>query len=246
LALMGYGHFTSMRVEGRAGVRGLSLHLDRLTNDCRTVFGVELESERIRELVRHAFDCHDKVAVARITVFDPHLELGHPGADAVPHVLVTVREAPPTPMGPISLQSVVYSRDLPNVKHVGLFGALHQRRSAQRSGFDDVVFTTADGTITEVATSNIGFVDSEGRLTWPRADVLPGTTMRLISQARGEEVSTEPVTLGQLSRFVAAVATNAVVGVRAVSGIDDIRWPADHKVLDILRRGYDSIPPERI
>ena len=34
LALINYGHFTSMRIEG-GRVRGLSHHLERLARDCR-------------------------------------------------------------------------------------------------------------------------------------------------------------------------------------------------------------------
>ncbi|MEK8144253.1 aminotransferase class IV [Streptomyces sp. M10(2022)] len=53
LALTNYGHFTSMRVdEGR--VRGLSLHLERLRRDCRSLFGVDLDLQRVRELARRA------------------------------------------------------------------------------------------------------------------------------------------------------------------------------------------------
>ena len=37
LALINYGHFTSMRVDDQR-VRGLSLHLERLMRDCRRVF----------------------------------------------------------------------------------------------------------------------------------------------------------------------------------------------------------------
>ncbi|MFF0637839.1 aminotransferase class IV [Nocardia sp. NPDC004151] len=246
LALVNYGHFTSMRVEGRTGVRGLNLHLDRLIRDCRTVFDSELDPERIRALVRHALNGTDKVVVVRVTVFDPQLDLGHIGAAAQPRVLVTLREAPHTPVGPVRLQSAVYSRDLPRAKHIGLFGALHQRRTAQRNGYDDVVFTTADGTLTEIATSNIGFIDTDGRLIWPRAEVLPGITMRLISQTRDEDVLTAPITLAQLPQFVAAVATNAAVGVRAVSSIDETEWSGDHDMIGVLRKEYEAIPPERI
>ncbi|MFD9614827.1 aminotransferase class IV family protein [Streptomyces sp. NPDC059083] len=246
LALVNYGHFTSMRVEGRAGVRGLNLHLERLSRDCRAVFSTELDAERVRELVRHALDGTDETVVVRVTVFDPQLDLGHIGAAAQPHILVTMRGAPHTPLGPLRLQSAVYTRDLPKVKHIGLFGALHQRRGAQRNGYDDVVFTTADGTLTEIATSNIGLIDTDGRLIWPRADVLPGITMKLLSQTRDEEVLTEPITLAQLPQFTAAVATNAAVGVRAVSCIDDTEWPADHDTISILRKEYEAIPPDRI
>ncbi|MFX0581093.1 aminotransferase class IV family protein [Nocardia nepalensis] len=245
LGLVGYGHFTSMRVEG-GGVRGLQLHLDRLIRDCRTVFEADLDSGLVRDLVRQILCGKDETVIVRVTVFDPNLELGKPGADAQPHVLVTKRRAPVTPLGPLSLQSAVYSRDLPRVKHVGLFGALHQRRNAQRNGFDDVLFTTADGTVTEIATSNIGFISADGQLIWPQADVLPGTTMRLISQTRDEEVLSQAITLAQLPQFAAAVATNAAVGLRPVSRIDDTQWPVEHELIDILRKEYESIPPQPI
>ncbi len=39
LALTNYGHFTSMLAED-GGVRGLSLHMQRLTRDCRLLFDV--------------------------------------------------------------------------------------------------------------------------------------------------------------------------------------------------------------
>ncbi|ATL69711.1 aminotransferase class IV [Nocardia terpenica] len=246
LGLVNFGHFTSMRVEGRAGVRGLSLHLDRLTQDCRSVFDVDLDPEYVRGLVRHALQDSDDVVVVRVTVFDPTLELGKPGADAEPHVLVTKRKAPQTPLAPLSLQSAAYARDLPKVKHVGLFGALYQRRDAQRNGYDDVLFTTAEGTVTEAATSNVAFIDAAGQLVWPQADVLPGTTMRLVNQARDEDVVAQPITLAQVPEFIGAVVTNAAVGVRVVGRIDDTRWPIEHEIVDIIRKQYEAIPPERI
>lgn len=247
LALVNYGHFTSMKVEGHAGVRGLSLHLERLRRDCQAVFGTALDTDRVRELVRHALrDTSDANVVVRVTIFDPHLELAHPSRVAAPQVLVTFREAASSQPGPLALQSAVYSRDLAAVKHLGLFGALHQRRSAQLAGFDDVVFTTPDGAISEIATSNIGFITNSGQLIWPRADALPGTTMRLIDQVLDEDVVYKPITLAQLPDFVAVVATNAAVGVRAVSRIDDTRWPTEHKLIDHIRKEYEAIPPERV
>ncbi|WP_433620949.1 aminotransferase class IV family protein [Nocardia sp. CA-120079] len=244
LGLVGYGHFTSMRVENRA-VRGLSQHMDRLTRDCRTVFDAELDPERVRHLIRRAVADTDIAVVVRITVFDPRIALGRPGAEADPHVLVTWREAPPVPQAPMNLRSAVYTRDLPKTKHVGLFGALYQRRLAQRDGADDVLFTNADGTITEIATSNIGVI-SDGQLIWPQAEVLPGITMRLLSQTLDEEVVVKPITLAELPHIDAAVATNAAVGVRAIARIDDIDLPVDHEMIDRLRAEYESIPPQRI
>lgn len=69
-----------MLVDG-GKVRGLSLHLDRLVHDCRRVFDADLDPERIRELARHALGDATGAVVVRVTVFDPDLELGHPGSD---------------------------------------------------------------------------------------------------------------------------------------------------------------------
>ncbi len=244
LGLVGFGHFTSMRVENRA-VRGLTQHMDRLTRDCRTVFDAELDTERVRELVRQALPDTDDAFVVRVTVYDPAIPLGNPGAEADPKILVTFRPAPPANLGPMTLQSAVYTRDLAKTKHIGLFGSLYQRRLAQRAGVDDVLFTAADGTISEIATSNIGvFID--GRLTWPQADVLPGITMRLLSQTLDTDIAVNPITLAQLPHVDGAIATNAAVGVRAISRIDDIDLPVDDSLIARLRAEYESIPAVRI
>lgn len=242
LALVNYGHFTSMRVEEQR-VRGLSLHLERLVRDCRRVFDAELDPDRVRYLIRHALVDSPRSVVVRVTVFDPHLPLGHPGADAEPHLLVTTRPAEPTQGPALRLRSVRYRREMPEVKHLGLFGALAHRRGAQRNGFDDVLFTDAAAVISEAATSNIGFLDGD-RIVWPAADCLLGVTMRLINQVRDGHVGTAPVSLGQLTHVDAVFATNAAIGLRPVSAIDGIRWPIGHPGLETLRRRYADIPPE--
>ncbi len=242
LALINYGHFTSMRVDDQR-VRGLSLHLERLMRDCRRLFDADLDPDRIRHLIRHALADTCRSIVVRVTVFDPTLELGRPGADAEPRVLVTTRAVAQPSLPGLRLQSAGYSRDMPDVKHVGLFGSLRHRRIAQRNGFDDVLFTDADATICEAATSNIGFVDGD-RIVWPQADCLPGVTMRLINEVRDEHATLAPVTLGQLADMDAVFATNAAVGIRTISAIDDIQWPNTHPVLGILRKQYTDIPAE--
>jgi branched-subunit amino acid aminotransferase/4-amino-4-deoxychorismate lyase len=240
LALTNYGHFTSMRVDDQR-VRGLALHLERLMRDCRRVFDTDLDPDWVRHLVRHAVAGLSRSVVVRVTVFDPALEFGHPGAEAAPQVLVTTRPARHSPLPALRLQSAVYCRDMPEVKHTGLFGSLQRRRIAQRNGFDDVLFTGA--TISELATSNLGFVDGN-RVVWPQADCLPGVTMRLISRARDEEIIAVPVTLGQLADVDAVFATNAATGIRPISAIDDVHWPAEHPVQDVLRKAYGRLPAE--
>jgi branched-subunit amino acid aminotransferase/4-amino-4-deoxychorismate lyase len=224
-------------------VRGLTLHLERLTRDCRRIFDADLDPDRVRHLLRHTLADTAGSVLVRVTVFDPDLELGRPGADAEPQLLVTTRPAATAPLPPLRLQSAPHCRELPEVKHVGLFGALRWRRVAQRNGFDDALFTDAGAAISEAATSNIGFVDGE-RIVWPEADCLAGVTMRLINKARQADATTTPVTLSDLAGVDAVFATNAVVGVRSVSAVDSIQWSDEHPVLDILRRQYADIRPE--
>jgi branched-subunit amino acid aminotransferase/4-amino-4-deoxychorismate lyase len=231
-----------MRVDDQR-VRGLTLHLERLTRDCRRIFDADLDPDRVRHLLRHTLADTAGSVLVRVTVFDPDLELGCPGADAEPQLLVTTRPAATAPLPPLRLQSAPHCRELPEVKHVGLFGALRWRRVAQRNGFDDALFTDAGAAISEAATSNIGFVDGE-RIVWPEADCLAGVTMRLINKARQADATTTPVTLSDLAGVDAVFATNAVVGVRSVSAVDGIQWSDEHPVLDILRRQYAGIRPE--
>lgn len=244
LALTNYGHFTSMLVEDDH-VRGLSLHLERLAQDCRHLFNVELDTDRVRAYVRKALANETQPAVARVTIYDPDLGLGSIGGDADPSVLVTTRAAATGEPKPWRLQTVSYRREDPGVKHVGLYGAMKHRRSAQREGFDDVLFMNPDSTISEIATSNIGFVRGD-QIIWPRSEYLPGVTMALLRRALDEPIITEPLSPSDLHDMDAAFATNAATGVRAIRSVDGTEWPVEYKKLGELRDLYAEIPPEHL
>jgi branched-subunit amino acid aminotransferase/4-amino-4-deoxychorismate lyase len=242
LALTNYGHFTTMRVE-EGGVRGLGLHLERLTSTCRRLFDAELDADRVRAHVAQALQDLPRPVVARVTVFDPALDAGSIGADAEPHVLVTTRSAPPQPCPPLRLRSAVYERDLAEVKHTAIFGAMRHRRAAVRAGFDDVVLVDAGGRLGELATANLAVIIDD-QLVWPGAAVLGGVTAALIDQAHKGPTGTEPLLRDDLDRVDAAIALSSVVGVRAIASIDGRTWPDEHPLIARLRAGYDAIPPE--
>lgn len=244
LALTNYGHFTTMVVEDGA-VRGLALHLDRLIGDCRTVFGAELDPEWVRECVRREVRGRAGRHTVRVTVFDPGLHLAAPERAAPPDVLVTTRPAGGAsgPLPALRVQRITYHRDVPTVKHVALFGQLRLRRAARLAGFDDVLFTGADGLVSEGCTWNIGFVDAAGTVVWPEADVLPGVTMRLLRSAHGGHV-TAPVTDGLLRSMRAAFATNTAIGVRSVGSVDEVVFRTDDPVVIALRETYAGVPVE--
>ncbi|WP_455354500.1 aminotransferase class IV family protein [Streptomyces sp. SYSU K217416] len=236
LALTNYGHFTSMRVDdGR--VRGLSLHMERLQRDCRTLFGANLDPQRVRELARRAAPLTGSTTV-RVTVFDPSLDLGHPNKANDPHVLVTSRPAGALPLPPLKVQSTTYVRDVPSVKSVGLFATLHHRRHAQLNGFDDALFVDQERMISEGGTWNVGFFDGS-QVIWPNADCLVGVTMELLKNAH--EHVTRTIRLDDLTNMQAVFATNAAIGVRAVRAIDGIELPESHAIIDALRKEYTEI-----
>lgn len=243
LALTNYGHFTSMRVdEGR--VRGLTLHMNRLVRDCRTVFDADLDPEYVLYLVRKATADMTGSYGVRVTIYDPALEMGHPGSKAEPKVLVTSRPTAELPLPPLRVQTARFVRDLPQVKHIGLMASLHHRRAAQINGYDDAVFVDGEGFISEGVTWNIGFFDGD-QVVWPQAEVLPGVTMALLSEVH-EPIITARVNLAEVHGMVAAFATNTTIGVRPISAIDGHFFADEHPVLTELQEKYLAIPGEAL
>jgi len=243
LGLVNYGHFTSMRVDDQR-IRGLSQHLDRLVRDCRVIFNSYLDRDYARELIRHAIADKPGSLIVRVTIFDPDLQLGHLDAEAKPGVLVTTRPAADWPPTPMKVQSAVYRRELPEVKHVGLFGALWHRRKAELSGYDDALFVDASSFVLEGATWNIGFFDGN-RVVWPGGEILPGITMRLLKQVHDHTI-TAPVSYRDIPGMRAAFAVNTAIGVRAISAIDNIQLSGGDRIIDTLRKEYQEIPRERL
>lgn len=244
LALVNYGHFTSMRVDDKH-IRGLRHHLVRLVRDCRTLFDAELDPDEVRAYVRDAVNQVDEASlVVRVTAFDPDLELGHPAGPTHPKILITTRPVGPLNPSPFRVQTVTFTRDLPLSKHVGLLSCIWHRRAAQSQGFDDALFVDSASFISEGATWNIGFHDGD-RIVWPSADVLPGVTMQLLQQVHDQSVSM-PVNLRDVPNMRAAFAANTSIGVRPIAAIDGLTLPTDGEELQTLKKEYLEIPPERI
>jgi branched-subunit amino acid aminotransferase/4-amino-4-deoxychorismate lyase len=243
LGLINYGHFTSMQVE-QGTVRGLSMHLRRLDSDCRAVFGLELDTEQVRAYMRDLIaDAGRNTLGIRITIFDPSLDMGRPSEPSQPHVLASIRGEAASDPPPLRVQSRLYMRDMPLVKHIGLFGTLAQRREAQLNGFDDALFVDELGNVSEGPTWNIGFIRDD-EVVWPDAAVLPGVTMRLLKGVLPAGKNTS-INLIDLKSMHAAFATNVTVGVRSISNIDDTNF-SESESLTTLRCAFLAIEGEQI
>ncbi|MFF4055479.1 aminotransferase class IV family protein [Streptomyces sp. NPDC001668] len=249
LARSNYSHFSSMQVRDRA-VRGLDLHLKRLDDGTRELFGTALDADRVRSCLWHALHhCPEAVSV-RVTVFSRHQEAVLRGEDVEPDVAVATSAPITARTSPVRLRTVQYERDLPHVKHAGTFGLSLRRRQAVLAGYDDMLFTDRHGRISEASISNIGFFDSE-RVIWPEAAVLPGITMQLLQRglaAKGIPSDRREIHLRDLGAWasdtpaLAAFLSNSISPAVPVAGIDSVALTVDPDVTDLLVNCYETNP----
>jgi branched-subunit amino acid aminotransferase/4-amino-4-deoxychorismate lyase len=243
-ALVNFGHFTSMQVR-RGRVRGLELHLRRLTGATRELFDTDLDPDLVRVYVRRAL-ADVAAASVRVNVFAPGTGTGAGAGtgtgDAV-SVLVAIRPPVEPPAMPQRLLSVPYQRPVPHLKHVGGFGQIYYGRVAARQGYDDALLTDPSGTISETGVANIGFFDGTG-VGWPDAPCLAGITMQLLVDG-GLPGRRRPVSLADLPTFAGAFVANAN-GIAPVRGIDDLSLPVDDRLMRTVTERYDANPWELI
>ncbi|WP_202918735.1 aminotransferase class IV [Saccharothrix deserti] len=227
--LSNYGHFTAMQVRDRR-TKGLDLHLRRLDQGTRELYGTGLSGDRVRTLISHALGDDVRDAAVRVVVF----------GIGVPSVMVAVRPPSTPPATPQRLMSVDYARPLPHVKHLGGFGQIHHGNRAERAGFDDALLTS-DGVVVEGAIANIAFLDDSDDLVWAQADWLHGITMQLLERELPSR--REVVRLADVGRYRGAFLTNSV-GVVAVSRIDDVEFAVDAAAMARVQAAYDAIPAD--
>lgn len=238
LVSVNYGHFTSLQVrDGRA--RGLALHLARLADGAEELFGHRVgvaEEHRLLTLIRHALGPVRDASV-RVTL------VPGPQPDSPPDVLVSISDPEPRHPGPpLRLQSVRYARDLPEHKHRGTFMLNYHRREARLAGFDDRVFVTADGSVSEGTAWNVALWDGE-QVVWPAAPMLRGVTMVLLQIAmsmNGTPWTLRPVDASELTTFAGAATVNST-GISDVASIDEVPL-VDHRLAKILAETWNEVP----
>jgi len=245
--LSNYGAFTSMQVEDGA-VRGLDLHLARLETETLELFGVAVPEATLRERMRQALDRRAGRFSLRVNLFSEAISLRAPDAMVQPRVLTTL-SPPAAPLTtPLRLQSQVYAREVPHLKHAATFGLTWARRQAVLAGFDDALFVDGAGRISEGSIWNIGFIQGE-TVVWPEAPMLAGTGQALLQRGMerlGLNGVTHPIRLSDLPDFDAAFICNSATPVCAVATIDGHAFSRAEAVMARLFEGWRSNPCQKI
>ncbi|WP_414605913.1 aminotransferase class IV family protein [Stenotrophomonas pavanii] len=242
-ALVNYGHFTSLQVRGHA-VQGLDLHLARLSQATRALFGSELDTGQVRGWMAQALQQAGLTdASLRVTVYSRRFDFRSPLAAVPVDVLVAV-SAPVALAAPKRVRSVAWQRDMPQIKHVGTFGLFAERRAAMADGFDDVLFVTADGEVSEGSTWNLAVHDGE-RLLWPQAPALRGTAEALLKRHWPGAQATQPLQLAALAGVKGAFACNAS-GLWPLDAIDGHVLPGSQALAEQGRAVLAAVPWDRL
>jgi branched-subunit amino acid aminotransferase/4-amino-4-deoxychorismate lyase len=246
LALVNYGAYTSFRVEG-GGVRGLDLHLERLDTSALELFGEPVGAGRLRDLMQAAL-AGQMEAWLRVSLFSPDIWPRMPSAQVRPKVMTVVSPPPPPLASSLRLEVQTYAREAAELKHTAIMGLIRARRLARDEGFDDALFTDADGVISEGATWNIGFLSGE-HIVWPQAPMLAGVTQVLIALGLadvGMTQSTEPVHVQDLSQFDGAFICNSATPACPVMAIGDRMFDKGPDRIARISQAWLSQPAEPV
>jgi len=227
----GWGHFTAMQVRG-SRTRGLGLHLARLDQAHRDIYGKPLEGDLVRARIRHALDGRTDASV-RVYGYWAGL-------------IVTVRRPEEMPNRPHSMTSLHFQRPLARLKHVGSWGQ-GIRELALAAGFDEGLLADETGRISEGTITNVGFW-RDGTVIWPRAPKLDGITMLVLQRelkASGVPQTEAAVRVQDLGECRGMILCNSL-GWAPVGRVDDLLIPGDDGFTRMISAAYDRCPQDEI
>lgn len=160
LTFIPYGHFTSMQVRNNR-VKGLDSHIQRLRESTRTLFGIDMSGEKIKDYVSHIREENHPDITIRVNIFSRSLNIEEIKKSDL-QVLITSSDPIYPVTSSVFVQTKVYIRIIPEIKHVGIaLGLLSFQKEIPINTNHDIVYADKEGNIAESSTWNIGFYNGE-------------------------------------------------------------------------------------
>ncbi len=197
--------------------------------------------DRLRSLLRHALRHGDGDASAQMTLFTADGSALLSGAAVEPSVLVRTSPLVSWAAPPMRVRSVPFERFLPHVKNADTLGLTLHVRQARSDGYDDVVFTTPTGEVSEGSIWNVALQAPDGTVVWPSAPSLPGITQQLVQQGLdrlGVAWRAAPVRADGLNAYAAAVFMNSWTPAQPIASVDDVSFGRFLELADVLVSAY--------
>lgn len=244
------GHFTTFQVRG-GRTRGRDLHLDRVVDASRALYGSAPAKDAVRAAIRGALARAGATArecTVRVRVHPPragyradHMEPG--SRDPGLRVEVDIEASRQPPAAPLRVRTHPGLRQRAGIKHLALGFQHEARRAARLAGWDDALLVAPDGRISEGSYWNILFWDRTGAV-WPDAPALAGITRQMLARALEEAQMgqrQQAVTAASFGAMQAAFALNST-GIADIGEIDGHRLPGNPAVGKRLRALLAAIP----
>ncbi|HHW4681012.1 MAG TPA: aminotransferase class IV family protein [Xylella taiwanensis] len=243
LALVNYGHFTTLQVRGGAA-RGLDLHLCRLERATQRLFGSTLDIAALRVQLRAGLAAFCQAdASLKITVYATGFDFRDPLRPVSVDTLLAISSPSVLPTIGVRVRSVPFVRPLPDLKHVGTFPLFALRRDVLAAGFDDALLVDGDRHLLEGTFWNLGFWDGQC-VTWPEGPALAGTQQALLRaglEQLGVPQIVRPLRHADLGDFVAAFLCNAR-GQQPLSAIDEHLYSVSEAAMTLLECALATQP----
>lgn len=243
LSFRGHAHFTATQVRNWS-VKGLDFHLARLDEASKLLFGMGIDFEQLSEQLSDTSKFAPRDCSLSITIYSSDGEFTRQGQNA--RLKTLIRHSPPSdgPKGPFSLKLFRHERHLANIKHVGEIAKTHYMREANDIGFDDALFFSNDGLISEGSIWNVVFWDGQS-LVFPKANMLEGTMMQIIKRqahVQSIEVIERPIIVEDVGEFKCVALMNSWTPCLRVSSIDDVKYGSSEELSYLLTGLYEAEP----
>ena len=260
LALYGYACYTTLiashHPQNGWQVLGWHYHLERLINDARVLFDLELNAIDVRLQTLNFLQTQDKQlpCIVRVTVFPKDFSISHPEKTEQLNIVINARPSTSNNENAVgfnndhnhSLRVATKSmaRYLPEVKSTNFVSTLQARAWARNQGFDDALFIQ-NGLITEGCTWNIFFWNGAELITPSLScGLLPGITRSLLLEHlpnKGISIKEDIIPYKKLDEYEQVFMTNAVVGLTPIQQIDGKFYTSQNsELLETICQLYES------